>query len=199
MELEHLPRTAVLQAIREFDKLEREGFFCKYGYARAKTHWIVHKGRHYDMKPIWAAAHGHVEGREPANPRDRASSWVKRKLENLNFKIFHHGNLMANEGRHRWRIQKSAERDPRLKNKVMDRNKAGHGGWFTCEACGFKDRERSMFDAHHLNPLASGERKSELSDLAVLCPTCHRWAHAKAGDRLHPLPVAEICKARGSG
>ena len=52
------------------------------------------------------------------------------------------------------------------------------------------DRERVsdtlalMFDAHHLQPLAVGIRESRVDDLVVLCPTCHRWAHAKAEDKL---------------
>ena len=53
-----------------------------------------------------------------------------------------------------------------------------------------------MFDAHHKRPLAAtGERKNRVKGLAVLCPTCHRWSHAKADDRLHPLPVKDIRRA----
>ena len=52
-----------------------------------------------------------------------------------------------------------------------------------------------MFDAHHLSPLVLEERESLVSDLVALCPTCHRWAHAKAGDRLHP----HACQTSSSG
>jgi hypothetical protein len=58
-----------------------------------------------------------------------------------------------------------------------------------CERCGFdpnclcKDTNinpRSLLDVHHKNPLAlGGPRWTELGDLALLCPTCHRFEHAK--------------------
>lgn len=39
---------------------------------------------------------------------------------------------------------------------------------------------RSLLDVHHKNPLAlGGARWTELSDLTLLCPTCHRFAHAQ--------------------
>lgn len=59
----------------------------------------------------------------------------------------------------------------------------------TCDECAFDpcDRigglainPRSLLDIHHKNPRAlSGKRWTKLCDLALLCPTCHRLAHAK--------------------
>jgi predicted HNH restriction endonuclease len=52
-----------------------------------------------------------------------------------------------------------------------------------------------MFDAHHLQPLAAGIRESRVDDLVVLCPTCHRWAHVKAEDKLSPITVQAVARA----
>lgn len=53
-----------------------------------------------------------------------------------------------------------------------------------------------MFDSHHLDPLACGIRESRIDDFAVLCPTCHRWAHVHGVDRLQPLAVNELRAVR---
>ena len=55
-EVNGLSRSAVLRAITEFDELGREGFLERYGYHRSHHLWIVHEGRRYDMKAVWAAA-----------------------------------------------------------------------------------------------------------------------------------------------
>ena len=63
-------------------------------------------------------------------------------------------------------------------------------------AIGFADEKDAMFDAHHLRPLAVGERKSRVDDLVVLRPTCHRWARAKTEDKLSPVGANEIARQR---
>ena len=200
-----LTRDAILRAIEDFDSRNSdEDFFKSHRVRRAESYFIRHDGREYDLKAIVRVARGYVSGPEAIRGPLENSKPLSRRLESeeFRFETVHYEETYeptTKEGREKWNTQKGVERNRRLANKVMDRNRAQHGGWITCEACGFQDRKRSMFDAHHLEPLACGERDSEPSDLAVLCPTCHRWAHAKAGDRLHPLPVAEICKARDSG
>lgn len=54
-----------------------------------------------------------------------------------------------------------------------------------CEVCSYDPVERgatkkqahAMIDAHHKNPLCTGERLSVLEDFMLLCPTCHREIH----------------------
>ena len=98
------------------------------------------------------------------------------------------------EGKRVWKLSREIERSPKLKQEVKALNRAKNGGVLVCEACDFTDGLDSMFDAHHLQPLAAGNRESRVDDLVVLCPTCHRWAHAKAHDELSPLPVTEISR-----
>ncbi len=99
------------------------------------------------------------------------------------------------EGKRVWKLSQEAERAPELKREAKELNRARNGGVIICEACQFSDPLGSMFDAHHLQPLAAGIRESRVDDLVVLCPTCHRWAHAKAKDKLSPIPIKDVADA----
>lgn len=103
-------------------------------------------------------------------------------------------NSRSDEGKRVWSLSLEIERNSKLKRAAKASNRARNGGLIVCEACDFSDPMDAMFDAHHLLPLAAGIRESRADDLAVLCPTCHRWAHAKAEDKLSPIPMAEITK-----
>ena len=199
--MNNLTRKAVLKAIADFDDKGSDKFFRHHQIRRARSYFIRHRGREYDMKAVTLVALGLILGRRAKDVPLAYSDRVRRRLEmpDLEFEIVHHKVTYARtspEGHQYWIEQKRAERDPSLAEEAMNRNRKRHGGWIKCEACGFRDKGRSMFDAHHLSPLALGTRESDVNDLAVLCPTCHRWAHAKAGDRLHPLPVEQIRRGR---
>ena len=99
------------------------------------------------------------------------------------------------EGMRVWKLSQEIERDPKLKREAKVLNRTNNGGVIVCEACSFSDSMDSMFDAHHLLPLEAGSRESRIDDLAVLCLTCHRWAHAKAEDKLSPVAVQDIARA----
>jgi 5-methylcytosine-specific restriction protein A len=92
----------------------------------------------------------------------------------------------SDEGERVWRLQKLAERDPRVSRdaKLLNAEKFGR---LTCEACDFSHSDFGMFDAHHPTPLAIGFRTTLPEHLEILCPTCHRRAHRE--DRLSPLSV----------
>jgi 5-methylcytosine-specific restriction protein A len=56
-----------------------------------------------------------------------------------------------------------------------------------CDQCSFDPagrvdvsviRARSLLDVHHKYPLEEGVRYTNISDFALLCPTCHRIEHA---------------------
>lgn len=100
--------------------------------------------------------------------------------------------VSAEEGR---RIRKESielERRGLLAAEAKRHNAQRHGGRHVCEACGFSDELAALFDAHHLVPLALGQRITVVTDFSVLCPTCHRIAHQKALNRNEPLTVLQI-------
>jgi hypothetical protein len=51
-------RDAVLRALQEFDRLERDQFLSTYGFKRARTYFLRHGDRDYDSKAIAGVAHG---------------------------------------------------------------------------------------------------------------------------------------------
>ena len=101
----------------------------------------------------------------------------------------------STEGKRVWKLVLDTERDPELRRQAKVLNREKNDGVIVCEACRFSDPLASMFDAHHILPLAVGIRESRVDDLAVLCPTCHRWAHAKAEDKLSPISIEALAKA----
>jgi 5-methylcytosine-specific restriction protein A len=91
----------------------------------------------------------------------------------------------SEEGKRVWKLSLEIERDPKLARETKALNRERNDGAIVCEACRFSDSLDSMFDAHHVQPLAAGVRQSRVDDFVVLCPTCHRWAHAKARKSCH--------------
>ncbi|MDE3808847.1 HNH endonuclease [Sinorhizobium meliloti] len=73
------------------------------------------------------------------------------------------------------------ERNSKVRKMLLDdRRPKG----LRCEICALSRPEldlslqESLFEAHHLVPLAEvGERKTRLTDLALLCACCHRLVH----------------------
>lgn len=107
--------------------------------------------------------------------------------------------LTATEGKRRYRLALDAERDRDLSREAKRLNKERNGGLLVCEACDFTDGDGKLFDAHHLLPVAAGERETHVGHLAILCPTCHRWAHAKGASVYEPVPVKGVRAARSTG
>lgn len=64
-----------------------------------------------------------------------------------------------------------------------------------CEVCGlnlderFGDAASRIIEVHHLHPIGDGERVTTLDDLALVCPTCHRYIHSR-------VPMLTIPSAR---
>ena len=100
------------------------------------------------------------------------------------------------EGRMSYRLHRVRERDPRLRRRKVDAVRRVLG-YLACEGCGIRlDRSYAtdgaeVYECHHLVPLhVSGQRVTKLTDVALLCPTCHRVAH-----RMDPLPTLDQLRA----
>lgn len=86
------------------------------------------------------------------------------------------------EGRLVTRIHESRERDRRVRKQLLSlRRKRGA---LQCDMCETSSpvvdtsMEDSIFEAHHRILLSVGaERKTRLSDMALLCANCHRLLH----------------------
>lgn len=86
------------------------------------------------------------------------------------------------EGRVLTEVHKKRERDRRIRKKLISaRRKSGR---LCCEMCQRPSTaadaalEDATFEAHHIVPVARAmERKTRLSDMALLCANCHRLLH----------------------
>lgn len=102
------------------------------------------------------------------------------------------------EGRRQYRMQAFTERNSSLSREAKRLNAEAHGGAVTCEACDFSNPDAAMFDAHHEKPLAGGVRQSQVTDLRILCPTCHRRAH-RTDNPLTPLTIEQLREWNSDG
>jgi 5-methylcytosine-specific restriction protein A len=93
------------------------------------------------------------------------------------------GEDEAVEGRLLFRLHAQRERDPDItrRKKEVELERLGR---LACEVCAFDfaatygQLGEGFIECHHRLPLStSGERKTRLSDLALVCPNCHRMLH----------------------
>ena len=92
----------------------------------------------------------------------------------------------APEGKTLTRMHVTRERDPRLV-KSKKKKTLKEQGYLACEICGFDfekvygERGKGYIECHHTKPvhtLVAGS-KTNLEELALLCPNCHRMIHSK--------------------
>lgn len=90
------------------------------------------------------------------------------------------------EGSPRMRVHLQGERHPALRNVALKAlgAKCSHPG---CEVTALH-----LLDVHHLKPVAEGQRKTRLCDIAVLCKNHHAEAH-------HRMRQAEILEVKEEG
>ncbi|WP_405848570.1 HNH endonuclease signature motif containing protein [Streptomyces niveus] len=89
MALADITRSEILQAVAEFDRLGRDPFLHRYGFARARNYLLAIDGKEYDSKAIVGAAHGCIPGQEPL-PSDGFSGGqghAVKVLENFGFQV----------------------------------------------------------------------------------------------------------------
>ena len=87
--LTELSRREILQAVAEYDRLGQDRFLEKYGFAKARSYWLVVDGKTYDSKAIVGAAYGFLPGREPLVAADFSggAATVGRLLGGLGFQV----------------------------------------------------------------------------------------------------------------
>ncbi|GAA3635713.1 hypothetical protein [Microlunatus ginsengisoli] len=89
MSLAEIDRSAVLDAMAEFDRLGRHQFLETYGYGPAREYFVVEGGRSYDSKALLGVAHGYVDGQEALRPSEFSGGdrTVGAQLTRLGFRV----------------------------------------------------------------------------------------------------------------
>ena len=83
-------RSAILEAIAEYDQLGQHAFLEKYGFHPARSYFLVVNGREYDSKAIVGVAHGYQYpqlGPLAATEFSGGAATVQRLLEVLGFEV----------------------------------------------------------------------------------------------------------------
>lgn len=87
------------------------------------------------------------------------------------------------EGDVKHKAHRHRERSPKLRKDLLKKRKSQGG--LECDICGYngeglsEDIVDSAFEAHHVKPLqeCEGQQNTKLSDMSLLCATCHRLLH----------------------
>ncbi len=100
------------------------------------------------------------------------------------------------EGRVITTLHSRRERNPKLRERLLSLRRSSSK--LCCEMCGTPPLaanpllQDAQFEAHHVIPLSStGARTTRLSDLALLCASCHRLLHRAIAIEKRWLTVAE--------
>jgi 5-methylcytosine-specific restriction protein A len=186
-------RRAVVRAIAECDALGRNEFRKKYGFLPARWYLLVHAGKEYDSKAIFAAAYGFQYGTcLKASSFGGGLQRVRPVLEGLGFRVTGmesgvefvalseevSGDLW--EGARKSVQVNSYERNAAARIACIDH----HGS--RCCVCGF-DFEAvygaaffGFIHAHHVTPMNTIDaryRVDPIKDLVPVCPNCHAIIH----------------------
>ncbi|MGK7869759.1 HNH endonuclease [Falsiroseomonas sp. E2-1-a20] len=85
---------------------------------------------------------------------------------------------IGQEGRQRLHTHLKRERSIALVRRFKETLSS-----FSCQVCGFDFFEKygeigaEYIEAHHVLPIAAGERATDLTDLVAVCSNCHRMLH----------------------
>jgi 5-methylcytosine-specific restriction protein A len=106
------------------------------------------------------------------------------------------GEDAAREGRIAYRRHRQRERNRSLTRRKKQQAIALHGH-LCCEACGlvpssvYRASGDAAIECHHVRPLSnSGETRTRLADLALVCANCHRVIHHMAEEQSWPVFVS---------
>jgi 5-methylcytosine-specific restriction protein A len=81
---------AVLQAIKEYDRLGEKAFLDRYGFGPARSYFLIHDGRRYPSKAIAGVAYGYQYPKKGALTSAEftgGDASVKAKLRSLGFTV----------------------------------------------------------------------------------------------------------------
>lgn len=106
-------------------------------------------------------------------------------------------SVFVKEGQVVYKLHKLRERNQTINKKKKEIYHRQHGK-LDCEVCGFDfnavygELGSGYIEAHHRVPLSelSGESKTRLDDLALVCSNCHRMLHRE----INTLSVDELKK-----
>ncbi len=149
---------------------------------------------------VWSEFGNHPEAVKAlaAKIRTAAETLDDLKSDNDLSEEFREGRLLTE-------MHKRRERSPKIRHALLKARRAK--GTLQCDVCSCTATvldaalEDAIFEAHHLIPISeSGENKTKISDVALLCANCHRLVHRAIAREKRWLPMSEakaILRLRG--
>lgn len=166
---------------------------------RASVHYdLVLDGKKYPPKYVISIAAKYLDGEEWSSDNfnaveaknyfvsrgyrvtDRREGKTERRI------AIEDDESASPEGKERFRLHRSKERDAALSKKAKE-IRLRQTGALRCEVCEFSfldvygELGEGFIEAHHTVPISEldGERKTKISELALVCSNCHRMLHRK--------------------
>jgi hypothetical protein len=181
-------RDAVLETLREFDRLGRDAFLRVYGFGPSREDKLLHDGRRNDSKAIVGVAFKLQDGfRRPFGPRAFSSGadTVKKVLERLGFTVTVEGANAGNQNAIPPGLSDDGDFDPggvedarthvlraiaarRGQGKFRDALIEAYGGRCAFSGCAVTD----VLEAAHITPYL-GEATNDLSNGLLLRADLH--------------------------
>lgn len=185
-------RQAVIQAMREFDRIRPDAFYRRYGFGKALKFFILYGGKHYDSKAIAAVAHRYQFGWPLKNTFSGGINTVVPVLRRLGFEIV--GKKIDEstirlpeevpedlwEGGKKQVSVNAYERNIQARTRCLE----VHGS--KCVICAFDfgsaygEDFAGFIHVHHRVALAKIGRRYKIDpvkDLVPVCPNCHSILH----------------------
>jgi 5-methylcytosine-specific restriction endonuclease McrA len=190
---------AIIRAMEEYREIGEEAFIRAHAQGHpAQVYFVIHEGRVYPMKAIWAAATNRktpdfsyrealaglpklgyvVVRREAINEMDLLGDDDEDMDDEFDIWNEHqYLDFVAEEGA---RLSSEATR---LKRSAGLVSRAKRMKDYICEGCGFDFREKygvEYIEAHHINPIGQRDgidAPTSINDLIMLCANCHRVVH----------------------
>lgn len=157
---------------------------------------LLLNGKKYPPKYIISIAHKFLTGEEfPSydfNAVEAKDYFIRRGYRILDRKTGVKKSKIVNEdeeskfpeGKEKFKLHRSLERDSSISKKAKEL-RLDQVGELRCDVCKFSfsdtygEHGAGFIEGHHTTPVAelSGERKTKIEEIALVCSNCHRMLH----------------------
>lgn len=178
------------QAIQEIDQNGIPKSRESYRY------FLIFNGKKYPPKYVISIANKYLNGKEwppdNFNAVEAKNYFIRNKYKII---VQHQKDIKVNvidedeessfpEGKEKYEIHRKLERDTNISKKAK-KNRLSEPGDLRCDVCGFSflktygELGAGYIEAHHTIPISkmSGQRKTKLSEIALVCSNCHHMLH----------------------
>ena len=181
--------------------------------SRKSVHYdYLHGNKRYPPKYVISLAAKYAFGKELSSDdfnavrardylRSRGHTVIDRRQGALDVIVSDEDESSFAEGKETYLLHRARERDSRITRKAKA-VRLKETGELSCEVCDFDFYKKygtlglGVIEAHHKVPVSqlAGDKKTKISDLALVCSNCHRMLHRQRETK----SISELKKLIGS-